>query len=349
MLQYDYLDGLRGIAVLFVLFSHLSNYGLHAFPRISFSGSGKYGVFLFFNLSAFLLTLPFLRLTNSELRNIKVWLNYGVRRFFRIFPLFIIVLTISYNFKDNALFIPISTWEFKRHLLLLHGKNIFWTIPVEFKYYFILPVVALIFVLFKKNIVPSTIFITATLIIVIRLLWPSENSQMNTVILGPYLPIFLLGSFSALLIEKTSNLKWIEKASFRLASETGAFVLILSIFILIPEILGKILDRGITTDSLHKDFLLFGIIWSLFIVLCHLGSGVLRKILSGKPIRFIGIISFSMYLWHIPVILFVRNSNLILHNKAWSAILITIIVSTISYLVIERPFMRIRLYAINKN
>ncbi len=347
-IQYDYLDGLRGLAVLFVLFSHLSNNGIHAFPGISFSGSGKYGVFLFFTLSAFLLTLPFLRLSTAELRNTRVWLNYCARRFFRIFPLFIVVLAISYGFSASGLFMPISGLEFKSHLLLQQGKGVFWTIPVEFKYYFVLPVVALIIVLFKKEIVPSTIFIIVSLIIVTRLLWPSETSQMNTVILGPYLPIFLLGSFSALVLEQVSKTKWTEKSSFRLASEIGAFVLILSVIILVPDVLGRVLDRRISPDSLHKDFLLFGIIWSLFIVLCHLGTGVLREMLSCRPIRFIGIISFSVYLWHIPVILLVRNSNLALIENAWSAILITIIVSTISYLVIERPFMKIRLYSLKK-
>jgi hypothetical protein len=57
-LQFGSLDGLRGIAVLFVVLSHLSNAGFNLTPVLNFAGSGKYGVFLFFVLSAFLLTFP---------------------------------------------------------------------------------------------------------------------------------------------------------------------------------------------------------------------------------------------------------------------------------------------------
>ena len=50
----DALDGLRGLAVLVVIGSHLSNVGM--LPRPGLSGTGKSGVYLFFVLSAYLLT-----------------------------------------------------------------------------------------------------------------------------------------------------------------------------------------------------------------------------------------------------------------------------------------------------
>jgi len=49
------LDGLRGVAVLFVLLSHTSPYFPSIHPAFNFKGAGKYGVYLFFLLSAYLL------------------------------------------------------------------------------------------------------------------------------------------------------------------------------------------------------------------------------------------------------------------------------------------------------
>ena len=54
------LDGLRGLAVLMVFLSHTSLSGHRALPFVNFAGTGKMGVFLFFILSSFLLTYPFL-------------------------------------------------------------------------------------------------------------------------------------------------------------------------------------------------------------------------------------------------------------------------------------------------
>jgi hypothetical protein len=55
-LQLDGLDGLRGFAVLFVVLGHLGSQQRSPGFGIDFSGAGKYGVYLFFVLSAFLLT-----------------------------------------------------------------------------------------------------------------------------------------------------------------------------------------------------------------------------------------------------------------------------------------------------
>ena len=49
------LDGLRGVAVLIVILSHMSIRDMYLAPGLDFSGIGKSGVYLFFVLSAMLL------------------------------------------------------------------------------------------------------------------------------------------------------------------------------------------------------------------------------------------------------------------------------------------------------
>src|SRR6218665_2303652 len=55
------LDGIRGTAALIVLLSHTSLAGQTLAPWLNFGGTGHVGVYLFFVLSAYLVTLSFIR------------------------------------------------------------------------------------------------------------------------------------------------------------------------------------------------------------------------------------------------------------------------------------------------
>ncbi|MEO0684493.1 MAG: acyltransferase, partial [Cyanobacteria bacterium J06649_11] len=140
------LDGLRGLAVLIVMLSHTSNTGLLLSEYLDFSLIGKSGVYLFFVLSAYLLDRQiavFLRRPNNG--KSAYWKNYFLRRFLRIYPLFVIALIsyalVSYLGFDTQILLA----DIVPHLLLQEGKLVFWSIPVEFKYYFISPLIMIFF------------------------------------------------------------------------------------------------------------------------------------------------------------------------------------------------------------
>jgi peptidoglycan/LPS O-acetylase OafA/YrhL len=147
MNHFASLDGLRGIAVLFVLISHLSNNQLLLLPYVNFGGSGKYGVYLFFVLSSYLLDRQIAKAMLLEKATARFWINYFFRRFLRIYPLYLLVLVINYTMSENgnALFIDLSSTELWQHIILQEGYSVFWSIPVEFKYYFFSPLVMLAF------------------------------------------------------------------------------------------------------------------------------------------------------------------------------------------------------------
>src|SRR3954465_1021092 len=88
------LDGLRGLAVLLVLLDHASDARIRLFEAANMNRAGKYGVYLFFVLSAFLLTHLLLLRPAAELARARTWLNYALRRFLRIFPLYALVLVV---------------------------------------------------------------------------------------------------------------------------------------------------------------------------------------------------------------------------------------------------------------
>lgn len=144
------LNGIRGFAVLLVLLSHASNKGINIHPSLSFSGAGKYGVFLFFVLSAFLLTRQFIIAKSKKEPLPNFITHYFIRRFLRIFPLFTCVLLAYFIlYKTGYGIYDIDGIKLIKTFLLLDGPGIFWTIPVEFQYYFILPIVALLLIYFN--------------------------------------------------------------------------------------------------------------------------------------------------------------------------------------------------------
>lgn len=110
--------------------------------------SQKYSIAGFFMLSAFLLTYRLLKDFNKPNSNVLLFtLQYAVRRFFRIYVVVAIFATAAvygppvfagYQYgRYNSLF-TILTLGFP-------GLNNLWTIPGEVKYYFMIPLICLMF------------------------------------------------------------------------------------------------------------------------------------------------------------------------------------------------------------
>ena len=126
---------------------------MYLIPFADFSGIGKSGVYLFFILSSFLLTLPFIIKGNKAI-NLKYLINYLFRRFWRIYPLYFLYLaiaiitssklwaTVNPTKLSNIPFF-LSFIDFGKQLLLTEGRGVTWSILVEFRYYFVLPALAL--------------------------------------------------------------------------------------------------------------------------------------------------------------------------------------------------------------
>ncbi len=300
-LQIDALDGLRGLAVLLVFLSHTSSRRLFLLPGMDVAGAGKGGVFLFFVLSAFLLTQPFL--VREDAARKTFLLNYAVRRFLRIYPLYLLYLSLGLVTTHFVLFWPgirrrvtmpfsLDLQEFGQHLILAAGKEIAWSIPVEFKYYFVLPVLALVYSkLLKGRIVPCGLF-TLALIFVSSWLWPASESLTNDVRLQPYLPIFLLGSFLAVV-----HRHWQERQpsdlQVKILSALG-LLCALAIISMTPAVASWIWGEPVSRFFFHQYFFLYGLLWSVVLFAAINGKGLLPWLFELEPLRYLGFISFSV-------------------------------------------------------
>ena len=191
--HFKSLDGLRGIAVLFVVLSHASNAKMFIHPIINFHAMGKVGVYLFFVLSAYLLDRQIALAFIANKTSIGYWKNYFLRRFLRIYPLFVIALIFHGLLNlvgvktviDSIIDIPL-------HMILLKGESIFWSIPVEFKYYFISPLIMWFCHKFLEWSAGKLLFVFVLIVaisIAIELIF-----HLPLVSTFRYFPIFLVGT-----------------------------------------------------------------------------------------------------------------------------------------------------------
>src|SRR3972149_318127 len=323
-LQIDSLDGIRGLALLFVLCAHTS----FETPilGLDFKGIGKYGVYLFFILSAFLLSLP---LFQKPLLDTGVWVHYFKRRFLRIYPLFFAAMLACFLFP--AVYIPLTTEEILGMLLLLGSKGVFWSITVEFKFYFVLPLFILAFRILKNNLLYCSLA-SVILLAVLEYFWPHDSFGEGPISIIPYMPVFVFGMLTALFYAKLKE----HTASGRYLLDGVSFLCFFAVLATIPAL------WGVEYTRFHFNYLYYAVLWSLMMISFLKGAGLIRRILASVPMRFLGLISFSAYLWHWFIITLMdaymplNEVNVIL---VFPAVLGLSYLSYLSYLVFERPFM----------
>jgi peptidoglycan/LPS O-acetylase OafA/YrhL len=94
---------------------------------------------------------------------------------------------------------------------------------------------------------------------------------------------------------------------------------------------------------------MFGFSVALLVLVAALGSRVTDLLLANRGAMYLGLISYSLYLWHFPVVKWLHQAKLpvvladspLLNGLLWAAIPV-LLVSSLSYWWVERPFLRIR-------
>lgn len=158
--KFHYIDEMRGIAVLLVLLLHARGYShLPDFVQLPLLGSflkhGNLGVEIFYFISAFTLTLSLLDGMKKNPIEFDV-VGFWLRRIVRILPAFLAVVTVMILFRQvaypGAQSLSISQvlfdYSFMRFVFdnamlnYLIQHSAWWSISTEFQFYIILPVVA---------------------------------------------------------------------------------------------------------------------------------------------------------------------------------------------------------------
>ncbi|EJT06127.1 acyltransferase [Rhizobium sp. CCGE 510] len=279
------LDGLRGIAALLVVQAHV---GL-IFPSASLYSMtmGSEAVGLFFALSGFLMA----HLYGSRPVTKENVLDFLVSRFARIYPVYlaaVLLVAMLSGIQDLNFVQPIiGGTDFVRHVLLLGSSGVFWSIPPEIQFYLLFPILWLC--LARPHRYSGVIVGFAVLVVVDGLLeLPGPG-----ILLVSKLPYFLFGALAGMMHSRWD--RW------RPSAFTGIFtLLLLAVFFTYRHV----------APSFSPEF------WSLqgaaaaavIVVLVARQPPIAAHILAAAPVRFLGTISFSLYLFHVPTMFLARRT-----------------------------------------
>ncbi|MFV0418419.1 MAG: acyltransferase family protein [Dysgonomonas sp.] len=340
--KYQYIDSLRGIAVLLVILVHIYYVLDHTADYFDYNGvflkivrGGAYGVQLFFIVSAFTLMMSHYNRLEEPNRTS----NFFIRRFFRIAPMYylaIIYFTLDKYLQFNLAnpdfsAVPVrsllSNVFFTNALIPEHTNNYVpggWSVSVEFLFYFTLPFICQKIKSFNSALILFLITLTIAIIVDPYIKAHTQFPYFHEYNFFVQLPVFPLGIMAYFYLNKEQHeikpITWV----------FTALLLCVFCYVSVPR----------------------NIMFSLvFVLLLIIQSKYKFGLLSNKLLASIGKVSFSMYLVHFAVIyLFnrfhfyhaieVSDFGTCLFNFIVMYIIVavlTYIISSITYRLIELP------------
>lgn len=335
------IDGLRTIAVISVIFYHLQ---ISIFNFNLFSG-GFLGVDVFFVISGYLITTIVIKELNHS--NGFSFVNFYLKRARRILPALYLVILVSipvaltflrpaelvnYSnsifytliFLSNFFFYNSTTYygaEQSLEIPFLHT----WTLSVEEQFYLLFPIFLFFFYKFFKK----KIFISLFIISISSLLF-AHWAHFDHPLFNFYFSFsraweFLAGSLVAYLeLKKNIRHKFLKEV----CPFVGLFSIFLSIFFFSSELT-------------HPSFFtLFVVIGTCLVILYTDKSSSVYKCLSINYMVFIGLISYSLYIWHYPILSFVKILEFDFDNLIIKIAIIVLVffLSVLSYFTVEKIF-----------
>ena len=248
-----------------------------------------------------------------------------MKRIFRIYPSYIAALLIALP----AGFLT-SFGALVKHVLLLEGTGHFWTLPVEIKFYFALP--ALVWLLTHLRRRAWRLFVTGGLALVAAVTFPYVAAEENSTDLRWYLSVFLFG----VITEEIYTL-WERKGRSWLCDAT-CIAIALGALLSIPYF--RYLAFDIPPDRyLQNKYLFFGVAWSAFLICASHSVRVMGFFQANRFLRWIGGISFPLYLVHYIVLAEVAPRITGLLPKAMVVVGLSLVISQIMHRLVEIPMI----------
>ena len=325
----QHIQFLRAISVLLVFFYHL---------KLEIFSFGFLGVDIFFVISGYVITSRLYE--ELENKNRIDFISFYVRRIKRIFPVLVFILSIVLIFIIFFQPLDLLSGNITVYLFTIFGlsnlyylfskkdyfDNVFedvfghtWSLGVEEQFYILFPL--FLFLLYKLITRKTNQVLTIFILIIFGAFLTFQYSENLQLIF--YSPIFrfwefLLGSLAYFLNNQFNN-------------KRTNLISIISFIILIFLIIIK---------SYSNNFIavLFSSIFASLFLIFYQDGGKFKFLFNNKLLVLIGNISYSFYLWHLPVIYFYDLYFVDSFIKIPFIFLLTFALSFITYNYIENKF-----------
>lgn len=331
------IDGLRAVAVLLVLAYHVGIYRLRG---------GFVGVDVFFVISGFLIGSIIL----GDLAKDRFSLaGFYERRIRRIFPALVVVL-LAVSLLSYKFFLPIEFMEFGKSLLaatfsvsnilFLNQSSYFdtpasmkpllhtWSLAVEEQFYLFLPLFLMAIRKLSIRRQRFLVILVAAISFVVSAFGAFQNKEATFYLAHTRAWELLLGTLLAMDVFPHPS----TSMSRNFASLTGIAFILFAGF------------SFTTATPFPGATALFPCVGAALIIAAgQSGSSAVGWALSTKPAVFLGMISYSLYLWHWPLIVFQKANGLLARGLSPNAtkfalIGASLILATLSWRFVEVPF-----------
>jgi peptidoglycan/LPS O-acetylase OafA/YrhL len=333
------IDGLRAVAVLSVVVNHLS---AELLP------GGYVGVDVFFVISGYLIT----GIISREMAEGGFsFLRFYERRTRRIFPALFMMMALTL-IASYVILLPsdlIATLRGALGTLFFSSNIVFWrdlargyfaatdaslnpllhtwSLSVEEQFYLLFPVLLLLCYRYARNYTIHVLLLCALL----------SLASASLLLQSKSVAVFFLSPFRAweLLVGSLLALNTVPLLESRLVREATAFAGLLAVAISLV-----VYDSETAFPGFSAAVPVLGS--AAIIYAGASGDSIVGRVLSLRPLTYLGLISFSLYLWHWPVIVLARYASgmePLTHKLHW-LFLASFLLASLSYHFVEQPFRR---------
>lgn len=339
-------DGLRSIALLGIIFYHLMPDTLPG---------GFLGVVIFFVMAGYLTMRKTISFDDNDKIKKPSPITQLLKRFKKLLPplifmvmIIVIIMAAFYPqfLKSLRLQAIGSIFGFNNIAQIITGESYFesfgflkpithiWALSLEMQFYLVFYLLVYPFFKNKKSGSWTSLFLVLSLCSIASMFFiysPGSDPSRAYYSFETRLVSFLFGMIAAIL---TKTIKFKLNVVIK-----NIISLILLIMIIVPMFYWQ-------SDSFtfYFGFTIYSFITALFLLLLHTNNTLIYKILSCKPFKYLASRSYSIYLWHYPI-LKILEKKLAHYNISFVSfsvifIILTFIISNISYNLTERLFQK---------